>query len=229
MRTASNIGRNKRSVDEENPYWISFSDILSGLLVIFILATLILMLELSQTRKKVEIEIEELKKVNDVRTEILHEIKDELKNKYGINVTVEDNKSVLRIPADKLHFSQGKYEIPKDKLSSVKNIGKVLFDTITRDERQKYINTIFIEGHTDSVSADKLKLGNWGLSTRRAITVWDYWRKDVEYGVQFSQLRNIEGQPLVSVSGYADTRRVEEDDDTDEKNVKTDELIFVLR
>ena len=32
------------SVDEENPYWMSFSDVMSGLLVIFILASVILIL-----------------------------------------------------------------------------------------------------------------------------------------------------------------------------------------
>ncbi len=33
-------------VDEENPYWMSFSDIMSALLVIFILASVILILRL---------------------------------------------------------------------------------------------------------------------------------------------------------------------------------------
>ena len=36
------------SVDEENPYWMSFSDIMSALLVIFILASVILILQLME-------------------------------------------------------------------------------------------------------------------------------------------------------------------------------------
>ena len=47
MRKA--IGRYQSSgADEENPYWISFSDIMSGLLIVFILAALALILELME-------------------------------------------------------------------------------------------------------------------------------------------------------------------------------------
>ena len=35
-------------VDEENPYWMSFSDIMSALLVIFILAAVALMVQLME-------------------------------------------------------------------------------------------------------------------------------------------------------------------------------------
>lgn len=57
------------AVDEENPYWMSFSDIMSALLVIFILASVILILQLMDIQQKLEErqvqfeqEIEELKR-----------------------------------------------------------------------------------------------------------------------------------------------------------------------
>ena len=42
------------SVDEENPYWMSFSDIMSALLVIFILAAVILILQLMEKQKEID-------------------------------------------------------------------------------------------------------------------------------------------------------------------------------
>ncbi|MDU3956382.1 MAG: chemotaxis protein MotB, partial [Pseudomonas aeruginosa] len=46
------LGKSKEvSVDEENPYWMSFSDIMSALLVIFILASVILILQLMEIQK----------------------------------------------------------------------------------------------------------------------------------------------------------------------------------
>ena len=55
-------GRNSNGyVDDENPYWISFSDIMAGLLVIFILASLVLILELMVTRQLVQDNIDGLK------------------------------------------------------------------------------------------------------------------------------------------------------------------------
>ncbi len=68
------------AVDEENPYWMSFSDIMSALLVIFILASVILILQLMDIQQKLEErqvqfeqEIEELKKAEQVRRTILDE------------------------------------------------------------------------------------------------------------------------------------------------------------
>lgn len=43
-----------RNIDEDNPYWVSFSDLMSGLLVIFILASVALIIELTQRTNDVE-------------------------------------------------------------------------------------------------------------------------------------------------------------------------------
>ena len=51
---------NRGSVDEENPYWISFSDIMSGLLILFILVSMTLSLELSANREAVVQKIERI-------------------------------------------------------------------------------------------------------------------------------------------------------------------------
>jgi len=49
------LGKSKEvSVDEENPYWMSFSDIMSALLVIFILASVILILQLMEIQKELK-------------------------------------------------------------------------------------------------------------------------------------------------------------------------------
>jgi len=200
----------KRVVDEDNPYWLSFSDIMSGLLLIFILASLYLMIELQTKLDKFDQSTIELNKANQTRTKILYEIKEDLLKK-GIFVEVVDNKTVLRIPSDQLYFKRGKSEIPEGKADVVLQVGKSLLDVITKNNRIQYINTIFIEGHTDSMRAGKhIAKGNWGLSTFRAITVWDFWRNNLHYGALMASLRNHKGDPIFSVSGYAATRRVNE-------------------
>mgnify|MGYP003667330882 FL=1 len=49
------FARTPSKVDEENPYWMSFSDLMSGLLVIFILAAVALIIELTQKTKDIEL------------------------------------------------------------------------------------------------------------------------------------------------------------------------------
>jgi flagellar motor protein MotB len=203
----------RRNVDEDNPYWLSFSDIMSGLLVVFILASLYLMLELQEKKDLIDESVIELMEANKVRSEILHEIKEDLLDK-GVEVDVVDNETVLRIPSDQLHFMSGLFEIPKSKLSIVKMIGESLHESIMKPERIKYIDTIFIEGHTDS---DPIPGGNWRLSSRRAITVWDNWRKAPEFGQQLVSIRNRKGDSIFSVSGYAATRRLNENETNDKE------------
>ena len=205
-----------RSVDEDNPYWISFSDIMSGLLVIFILASLQLILELSEKNEQVDSAIHELVKGNQVRAEMLEEIRVDLAQQ-GIHVEIAENQSVLRIPDEQIYFKTLRYDIPEDRSYAVKSIGKALYESITKDDRNRFIDTIFIEGHTDSRPARKLVMGNWGLSSYRAITVWDYWRNDEGYGKAMARLRNRDNKPMFSVSGYAATRPKIQIDNTAEK------------
>ena len=72
------FNRGGTKVDEENPYWMSFSDLMSGLLVIFILAAVALIIELTQKSEKIDASIEELKKAEEARRNILIDIQEEL-------------------------------------------------------------------------------------------------------------------------------------------------------
>ncbi|RLT90793.1 flagellar motor protein MotB [Ketobacter sp. GenoA1] len=197
-------------VDEENPYWISFSDIMAGLLVIFVLAAVALILELTQKSEQWDEAIKEIAKAEQVRKDLLREIEQEL-NAMNIPVKISDNDTVLRIPEDVLTFAQGRFDIPGDEKSQriALDIGKVLFASITKDERWKYLDTIFVEGHTDRVPYRNRSIkGNWGLSTFRAISVWNYWNQTMDEGFRLDMLNNHLGKKLFSVSGYAETRPV---------------------
>lgn len=213
-----------RRVDEENPYWISFSDLMSALLVVFILAAVALIIELTQTQKKIERDIEQLKHAEQARRDILHEIRDELA-KQNIEVLIADNDTVLRIPESTLAFASNSYDLPADEnvRASVLIIGRVLHAAINRPfnpsvtdkKRFDFLDTVFIEGHTDSVPTKRIK-GNWGLSTFRAISLWEYWGAELEVSPSFSEMSNAFGDKLFSVSGYAATRRANDVEETRE-------------
>lgn len=207
-------GLNGRStnhqVDEENPYWISFSDIMAGLLVIFVLAAVALILELTQKSEQWDETIREIAKAEQVRKDLLREIEQEL-NAMNIPVRISDNDTVLRIPEDVLTFTQGRFDIPEDERSqrNALDIGKVLHASIIKEERWKYLDTIFVEGHTDPVPYRNQAIKeNWGLSTFRAISVWNYWNQAMDDNARLDALTNHVGKNLFSVSGYAETRPV---------------------
>lgn len=207
--------RKNTSVDEENPYWMSFSDIMSGLLIIFILASVALIVQLMEVQEQLEAkqdafsqQIEELQRAEKVRRNILEEAARELRNK-GIEVTVSENDTVLSIPNEILGFGAGKYDIGPQYQETASEIGMVLNDVILRGDRLHYLDTIFVEGHTDNRTFRGFKgKGNWGLSAFRAISLWQHWSEKLDKDQRLDNLENSSGKPLFSVSGYGATRPV---------------------
>lgn len=201
---------NISSPDEENPYWVSFSDIMAGLLVIFILAVVVLILEIMEQKTELDIAYEELARANKVRRTIIQEIADEL-NREGIPVIISENQTILRIPEDVLSFESSEFNLPEDdtRRNVALRIGRVVFDRIAFEDRWQYLDTVFIEGHTDRIRYNNTQIkGNWGLSTFRAISLWNYWNEMLPEPQRPEQLLNHLGEKLFSVSGYAETRPV---------------------
>jgi len=217
------LRRRSHEDESEESYWISFTDLMTSLLFIFILAVMALMLQLTQQQSalanqktKFSEQISTLQSAEVVRAEMLEEIRAELK-KAGIEVLVTENNSVLSIPSALLGFDAASYEI-KDSYEDVSlSIGKAISRGIQAEERLKYIDTIFVEGHTDNVDFDGLEgTGNWGLSTFRAISLWNLWDQKLPSGDRLDTMVNAENRPLFSVSGYGQTRPVTKSQDSKE-------------
>ena len=225
------------SADEGNPYWMSFSDMMSALLVIFLLATVVLILQLMERQAEVikereaaeqlkevlrqkeiqfDEEITQLKKAEEVRRTILEEAVVELKRR-GIEVEISENNTVLRIPNALLGFETGAYEIQARYAPTALEIGEVLYQVISLENRIDYLDTIFIEGHTDNRAYRGLMgKGNWGLSTFRSISLWQYWSDFLPQDKRLNEMLNLDGNHLFSVSGYAETRPAIEEQYTED-------------
>lgn len=202
--------------------WISFSDLMTALLAVFMLAAVALVFTLTQEQDalaEVRIEAEAAKARGDrfddllgtlgtserVRSEMVLEVQRALAER-GIEVEVDPASSVIRVPVDLLGFESGSSDIQPRYRSSALEIGEVIAEVLTTDERYKQLDTVFVEGHTDDVPMEGLHGGNWGLSANRAISLWRLWQDDLR--VDLGELAGATGERLFSVSGYADTRPV---------------------
>lgn len=215
----------KRTLPQEehdNSFWISYSDILSSLLILILLITVYVIYELMTTKKNVIQNLEEITKAELVRKETLLDIQEKLK-KEGLEVNIADNYSVLRIPESTLSFQSNTYFIPSHMGNGLSQIGKILLQELKEKKRSAYFDTVFIEGHTDIRSSNRV-MGNMGLSTFRAISVWNYWIKHVSKS--FANLRNSKGDKLFSVSGYGESRPATEVQQT-EKDFKKNRRIDI--
>jgi len=209
--------RSVTSVDEENPYWMSFSDIMAGLLILFVLACAVLVLNLTQKQQDFDKSIQELKQADTVRRTILHEIKEQLERK-GITVIVNENDSIVSISSDLLGFASRDYEIRPQYHGTALDIGQVLGDVIRKEGRSDFLDTVFIEGHTDVLPTRFYgNKGNWGLSAYRAISLWQFWNEELAQDQRLDILTNHAGNLLFSVSGYGKTRPVTQQQLTSEE------------
>src|SRR6478609_7518192 len=110
--------RRSRRGQAEDSYWISFSDLMSALLLVFILAVVVLVLQLMEKQETLTAQEERMREQQElfaaqigtlreaeiVRAEMLREIQERLAAQ-GIAVKVTGNNSVLSIPTEQLGFS----------------------------------------------------------------------------------------------------------------------------
>lgn len=226
------FGRRTESAGES--YWISFTDLMSALLFIFILAVVVLVLQLAEHQESLASQQDQLQEqqqrfdeqiaalgtAEQVRQDMLLEIRDELEAQ-GIEVLVTENNSVLSIPSENLGFEASSYDLEPNYETVARIIGTAISTAIQVDDRLKYLDTVFVEGHTDNADFEGLEgTGNWGLSTFRAISLWRFWEDDLPAGLRLGTLVSSEGSPLFSVSGYGETRPVQADQVSEEDRAK---------
>ena len=203
--------RNKNVIPQQDSgvFNLSISDLMAGLLSVFILALCIFILSFTQKTTV-------LTETNIKREKLVKHLEKVLVDR-GIKVTVDEKRGILRIPEDSLSFRVGSADVPN--VDTVVKIGTVLLSTLENEEYKGKVETVFIEGHTDDVPIETYQFpSNWELSTQRAINVWNTMRakpnerlsdlkNKIVYYDENKEKKEIE-EPLFSCSGYAETRPI---------------------
>lgn len=203
---------------EVENYFISMTDMMIGILFVFIIMLMAFALNLKSTEQETNKEIERLKGNYETRKEILLQLKDFMARE-GINVIIEIENGILRLPEEIL-FDSGSSEVKprgQDALSKLHGAFLQILPCYTKasdfstglcdNQRSNYIDTIFIEGHTDDIPINTQRYrNNWELSAARSISTF---KTLLSFQPQLDSLRNQAEKPIFSVSGYADTRNAE--------------------
>lgn len=192
------------SENKENAFTLSISDLMAGLLSVFILAVCYFMLNLGQVKDQYTGNME-------MRDDMLEEIKAELDQK-GTTVIIDKKQGALRIEGDFL-FNTGEAHVKESGRQDILNLADVLYQVLEKEHYKNAIETIFIEGHTDNVDIETPEFpSNWELSTQRAINTWKLMYQE---GPALDTEKNSNGEPIFSCSGYADTRPIADNDTED--------------
>ena len=197
--------------NHDESYFASFTDMLVGIIFIFIILLMIVANDFQEATDAVT-------KINESRDKVLREIEKSLKES-GVQVTIDIEQGVLRLPEDIL-FNFDKYEVDEKGEKPLKTLSEVLGKflpciSITEDKSHQEsceqlnlaskdgLDAVFIEGHTDSKGSHE---HNWELSAKRAISVF---RKITDASPLLNEgLKNKNGVPVLNVSGYEARRPI---------------------
>jgi flagellar motor protein MotB len=238
------------SEDEGAGYLVSVSDIMAGLLFIFMLTLMAFVInyqnaaslteeqrqrlvqELAALKvKQQELEHEKallnkekialqqrldaLSDARDLRTEMLTSIQSDLK-RLGLEVSIDEQHGILRLSENAILFRSGRTDLGAQERSKLSRLAEVLAEILPcytnnppeacPQHQAGKLEAVFLEGHTDNVPIHSARVqDNWELSTQRAIYTF---RQLIDARPILMELRNRDGQPLFSVSGYGSGRPV---------------------
>jgi flagellar motor protein MotB len=214
-------------------YLASLSDLMIGLLFIFIIILMAFALSYKSTQESSEHERAALQAENTaltdsdaLRASMLTQIRGSLLHQ-GVRVKIDANQGVLRLP-ESLLFDEGSADFRPGGEEAVIKLGTVLADVlpcytsgVTRPSHclqnvRGRLESIFIEGHTDNTPISNGQFhDNWDLSVARARNTYSRLLQDDGIGVVpslsakiLARLKNSSGQFLFSMSAYGDKRPV---------------------
>ena len=202
-------------VEEEN-YFVSMTDMMVGLVFIFIIMLMYFALQFQDITDK-------MKGADQERTEILEQLRQTLKAK-GVKVTIDTQNGILRLPAAIL-FDSGRVELKPDGKIAVGHLADALAEilpcytdaregasprpTTCRDTAYR-IESVYVEGHTDAdrLAGAGMMRDNLDLSAFRATNTFraliDYRE---EIGTRCTR-RGADCAAVLSVSGYGSERPI---------------------
>ena len=165
----------KSNSNESN--WISFSDIMTGLMVIFMFIAISYIVEVQKKQQERDIIFEEFKATKEqLYAELEKEFKDDFKD---WEVELDKDLSIKFTNPDVL-FQSGKSEIRPNFADILNEFLPRYFRILLQQKYTDKIAEIRIEGHTDAVPAPQYDsdpyIGNVKLSQLRSAEVLKYFR-----------------------------------------------------
>jgi len=215
--------------DSDGGYLASASDLMIGLLFVFIILVVVLALEQRRQQQAIDDQRARLIGAGDPLLVVTGAVGAALK-KVLPNVKVDKKTGVISLPEDVL-FARGSAQLSasgKEVLISAAEQLAIAMPCYVDNQRsglecplnphRHEIETVFIEGHTDSVPYAVGGRDNFDLSLDRARAV----EKVMVLSTPLAQYRNKAKQPLFSYSAYADTRPLTNKNPTDAENRRVD-------
>lgn len=219
--------RKVKKHNEEISYWLSFSDLMSSLLIIFLLISVYMLLDYKTAADQAVAVANELKdarsqleKFTSINDDIIKKIKEE----FGDSIYIDDT-GTLTLQSDLL-FDSGKSELkPAGKDFIRKNMPRYFKVLLGDPEIKSNIAKIFIEGYTDDLGDYHYGLE---LSHDRALSVYTFIYNDPEFIGYKKEIKKFITLTGRSETGYLERKPNESMEEWRKRNRRV-EIKFELK
>lgn len=182
-------------IEGESPFWISFSDLMSALMMLFLVVMAVTLIAVTKS-----ITTEEQRKIQ--RESDIKELMSRINEKSRIFQDVRVDETTYRINLDKkVFFDSGRAVIRPDDARFLREYVPVLLDAQNSDIGRQWIRRIVVEGFTDQ---DGTYLYNLELSLNRSRqVVCVLFAPPVAGETTLAETQKRQIQDLFLVGGYS--------------------------
>ncbi|MDW8415894.1 MAG: OmpA family protein [Thermaurantiacus sp.] len=205
------LPRQRTAAEEDEGYFVSMSDMLTGLLFVFIILLLFFAFQFRRTT-------EELTGASEARAALLRALQEDLRQRK-VEVEIDVVNGILRLDSVAM-FEVNEHRLTTEGLHAVRSLADALARRLPcysdtpkvgryrcRSLARHRVETVLIEGHTDAQPRGVGLDTNIELSAMRAITTYRTLIAR-QPALNAIKTRNPAGTPqrILSVSGYGPTR-----------------------
>jgi chemotaxis protein MotB len=202
--------------DEEESYFVSMTDLMVGMLFVFIILLMSFALNYRVAETVKNTTVKNLTSAQKARAEMLRDIRNYLKS-HGIQVRIDEQNGILRLPEEIL-FAKAKAHLSEQGEIKIKHVADALSKVLPCYAREQIghisngcskfpgvrLEAVFIEGHTDSDKFVKeARRDNWLLSAERSINTY---KAIIAQNYNLEKILNSRSEQVLSVSSYGPNR-----------------------
>ena len=220
MRRAEALGcrRAPRQGGDTGDYFASMTDLMLGLIFVFIIMLMGFVLNLHEAEHKLTTTVSELTDADSARRELLRAVASILKD--TLPVTIDEDNGTLQLGGDIL-FPKGSADAYPEALPKLRLLAEALTRVLPcyaaagngqpappcTALHKGRLDAVYIEGHTDNTPIRTTRFqSNWELSAARAAVTFNQL---VAAQPALGFLVNDKGEHLIGVSGYGEYRPVD--------------------